>query len=105
LLPLSHRSKEGIVMRTFTVMTAATALLLTVVGPALADCRFAQPSQVGALLGDPEKDTFGWDCGAGEVERTGSLSRASRVQAVHVGVVTGETEKDTLGYPQAESVR
>ena len=77
---------------------AATALVLTAAGPALAACGSTQVVQVGVLSGDAEKDTFGLLCGLADVERTGSLTRSAHNEILQVGAHTGEAEKDTLGY-------
>ena len=79
---------------------AATALVLTAAGPALAACGSPQVVQVGDLSGDPEKDTFGLLCGPADVERTGSLPSSARNEILQIGANTGEAEKDTLGYLQ-----
>jgi hypothetical protein len=87
-------------MRTTTIILAATVLVLTAAGPALAACGSTQVVQVGDLSGDPEKDTFGLRCGPADVERTSSLTRSAHNEIVQVGANTGEAEKDTLGYLQ-----
>lgn len=92
-------------MRTITTVLAATALVLTAAGPALAGCGAAQIVQVGALSGDPEKDTFGLLCGTADVEQTGSTSSTPRGEILLIGASTGEAEKDTLGYLQAASAQ
>ena len=79
---------------------AATALVLTIAGPALAACGSTEVVQVGDLSGDPEKDTFGLLCGPADVERTSSVTRSARNEVLQVGANTGEAEKDTLGYRQ-----
>jgi hypothetical protein len=79
---------------------AATALVLTAAGPALAACGSTQVVQVGGLSGDPEKDTFGLVCGLVDVERTGSLPSSAHNEILQIGANTGEAEKDTLGYLQ-----
>ena len=80
---------------------AATALVLTAAGPALAACGSTQVVQVEGPSGDPEKDTFGLLCGPADVERTGSLPSSARNEILQIGANTGEAEKDTLGYLQA----
>jgi hypothetical protein len=80
---------------------AATALVLTIAGPALAACGSTQVVQVEGPSGDPEKDTFGLLCGPADVERTGSLPSSARNEILQIGANTGEAEKDTLGYLQA----
>ncbi len=45
-------------MRTFSTVFAATAFVLTAAAPALAQC--GPTVQGGTLMGDPEKDTFGY---------------------------------------------
>jgi hypothetical protein len=77
---------------------AATALVLTTAGPALAACGSTQVVQVEGPSGDPEKDTFGLLCGPAEVKRTSSISSSSPKEILQVGAKTGEAEKDTLGY-------
>ena len=77
---------------------AATALVLTTAGPALAACGSTQVVQVGGLSGNPEKDTFGLLCGPAEVKRSSSIPRSSHKEILQVGANTGEAEKDTLGY-------
>ena len=77
---------------------AATALVLTTAGPALAACGSTQVVQVGDLSGDPEKDTFGLLCGPAEVKRTSSIPSSAPKEILQVGANTGEAEKDTLGY-------
>jgi hypothetical protein len=84
-------------MRTFTTVLAGSALLLISLAPAFASCG-STATQVGALLGDPEKDTFGLDCTVGDVDRTGSISAITSRQILQVGASTGDAEKDTLGY-------
>ena len=79
---------------------AATALVLTIAGPALAACGSPQVVQVGGLSGDPEKDTFGLLCGPADVERPNSLTSSAHTEILQVGANTGEAEKDTLGYLQ-----
>ena len=79
---------------------AATALVLTTAGPALAACGSTQVVQVGGLSGDPEKDTFGLLCGLADVERTSALTSSAHNEILQVGANTGEAEKDTLGYLQ-----
>jgi hypothetical protein len=79
---------------------AATALVLTTAGPALAACGSTQVVQVGDLSGNPEKDTFGLLCGLADVERTGSLPSSAHNEILQIGATTGEAEKDTLGYLQ-----
>ena len=85
-------------MRTTTIILAATILVLTAAGPALAACRSTQVVQVGDLSGDPEKDTFGLLCEPAEVKRTSSITSSSHKEILQVGANTGEAEKDTLGY-------
>jgi hypothetical protein len=80
---------------------AATALVLTIAGPALAACGSTQVVQVEGPSGDPEKDTFGLLCGPADVERTGSLPSSARNEILQIGANTDEAEKDTLGYLQA----
>jgi hypothetical protein len=85
-------------MRTTTIILAATTLVLTAAGPALAACGSTQVVQVGGLSGDPEKDTFGLLCGPAEVKRTSSITSSAPKEILQVGANTGEAEKDTLGY-------
>ena len=85
-------------MRTTTIILAATTLVLTAAGPALAACGSTQVVQVGDLSGDPEKDTFGLLCGPAEVKRTSSIPSSAPKEILQVGANTGEAEKDTLGY-------
>ena len=82
----------------FATLLAGSALLVTGLAPALAGCGSAQVMQVGALVGDPEKDTFGLDCTAGEVDRTGSLSSSPGREILQAGASMGDAEKDTFGY-------
>jgi hypothetical protein len=84
---------------------AATALVLTTAGPALAACGSPQVVQVGDLSGNPEKDTFGLLCGPTDVERTSSLTRSAHNEIWQVGANTGEAEKDTLGYRQTAAAQ
>jgi len=90
---ISRRSN----MRPFTTVLAGSVLLLVGLTPAFASCG-SRATQVGALLGDPEKDTFGFDCTVGDVERTGSISATASRRILQVGATTGDAEKDTLGY-------
>ncbi len=92
-------------MRTITIILAATALFLTAAGPALAGCGSIETVQVGALSGDPEKDTFGLMCRHADVERTSSVASSARREILQVGVSTGEAEKDTLGYLQTAAAQ
>ena len=92
-------------MRTFTTILAATTLVLTAAGPALAGCGSAQVVQVGAISGDPEKDTFGLMCGTADVEQTSPTASSLRREILPVGASTGEAEKDTLGYVQTASAQ
>ncbi len=92
-------------MRTVTTILAATALALMTAGPALASCGAGQITQVGALSGDPEKDTFGLLCGTTDVEQTASITSMPRGEILPVGASTGDTEKDTLGYLQPASAQ
>ena len=85
-------------MRTTPIILAATILVLTAAGPALAACGPPQVVQVGDLSGDPEKDTFGLLCGPAEVQRTSSITSSAHKEILQVGANTGEAEKDTLGY-------
>jgi hypothetical protein len=98
-------SVEGEAMRTPTIILAATALVLTTAGPALAACGSTQVVQVGDLSRDPEKDTFGLLCGPAEVERTSSLTSSAHKEILQVGANTGEAEKDTLGYLQTAAAQ
>jgi hypothetical protein len=89
-------------MRTFTTSSAAVVMLLIGAVPAFAAC---SPIQVGALSGDPERDTFGLLCETKKVDRTDSVSSATRGQILQIGVSTGEAEKDTFGYVQLASAQ
>jgi hypothetical protein len=84
-------------MRPFTPVLAGSVLLLIGLTPAFASCGSAA-TQVGALIGDPEKDTFGLDCTVADIERTGSVSSSTPRQILQIGATTGDAEKDTLGY-------
>ncbi len=84
-------------MRPFTPVLAGSVLRLIGLTPAFASCGSAA-TQVGALIGDPEKDTFGLVCTVGHVERTGSISATTSRQILQIGAATGDAEKDTLGY-------
>ena len=92
-------------MRTSITILAATALVLVAAGPALAGCGSTQVHQVGAISGDPEKDTFGLMCNTSYGERTGSIASRSRGELLQVGMSTGEAEKDTLGNVQTASAQ
>ncbi len=92
-------------MRKSITILAATALALVATTPALAGCGAAQIVQVGALSGDPEKDTFGLMCGLTDVEQTSSIARSARGEILQVGVSTGEAEKDSVGYLQTASAQ
>jgi hypothetical protein len=92
-------------MRTSITILAATALVLVATGPALAGCGSTQVHQVGAISGEPEKDTLGLICNTSDVERTGSIASRSPGELLQVGMSTGEAEKDTLGYVQTASAQ
>ena len=82
-------------MRILASIIAGSALLLVGPAPASAGCGSTGVTQMGALTGDPEKDTFGLDCTARDVDRTGSVPRHA---GLPIGASTGDAEKDTLGY-------
>ena len=77
-------------MRITTIILAATALVVTAAGSALAACGSPQVVQVGGLSGDPEKDTFGLLCGPADVERTSALTSTAHNEILQVGANTGE---------------
>ncbi len=104
-VPVGQHSSGGSAMRTITIILAATGLVLTAAGPALAGCSSTELVQVGALSGHPEKDTFGFLCGRADVERTSSIVSPPPRTILQVGASTGEVEKDTLGYLQTAAAQ
>jgi hypothetical protein len=51
---------------------------------------------------NPEKDTIGLVCGTGDVARTATVTKLSRMETRQFGVRTGDAERDTFGYAQTE---
>lgn len=90
-------------MHPLTSLIVAIALTVVTAGPVLSECgtgSLAQP--VGTPNGDPEKDTLGYICAPGGVDRTGSIASMPRGGVVLIGSDTGDAEKDTLGYLNAD---
>jgi hypothetical protein len=89
-------------MRVFATMTAATAMILSGAASALASCNSpSQPMQVGAIDGNPEKNTFGFICAESDVAQTNSIFGRTQAPVVQIGSHANDPEKDTFGYSQA----
>ncbi|WP_188312013.1 hypothetical protein [Salinarimonas soli] len=92
-------------MRPVTAVLAATALVLAMGGPALAECADARIAQVGAVSGAAEKDSVGLRCATVEVSQTASIAGEARGDPRPVGVTSSDAEKSTLGYMQPAAAR